>query len=232
MSILQRHRPETLHEIIGQSGIVRQLKYFALDPHSIAMLYHGQTGCGKSATARCLAATVGVDVAHDEMGGLYSISSGHMGKPEVDEMMRLMRVRPMFGNGWKTLICNECDAQTDAAELAWLDHLDMIAEQHYPPKTLIIFTTNNIHALTDRFRDRCHAHTYAFESRASVLRPAIQAFAREIWDAECPGEEFPFGPNLGMRSLSGEASEHCSFRLALQQLDRAISERTGEPCPA
>lgn len=232
VSLLQKYAPKTIDDIRGQPHVVSRVKRWLVRPRSAAMILSGQTGLGKTATAEVLARALGCDVDEREMGGLFEISSGDMGKAEVMNAVNQLYRTPLMGSGWKVLVCNESNHMTAAAEVAWLDPLDAINKHGDPPRSLIVFTTNAASDLTDRFRDRCAAHFYEFESRASKLRPAIQEFAEKIWREECGEyEPFPFGPNLGMRSLSGEAAEHASFRLALMTIEREIAQRM-EPCPA
>lgn len=223
-SLLEKYAPQTLDDIRGQPHVTGPLKRWLANPRSTAVILAGETGLGKSATAEVLARSLGCD----DLCGLYVISSGEMGKADVQHAVDQLHHSVLFGDGrgWRVLIAEEADAMSKAAEEAWLTPLDLINKRGEPHRALIVFTTNHPAKLSDRLRDRCAAHFYLFESRPAKLRPAISEFCQEIWRSECgPDDPFPFGPNLGMRSLSGAAADHCSFRLALAQLDRAIQER-------
>jgi replication factor C small subunit len=212
-----KFRPTCLDEILGQPEVVRPLKLYGSAPYSTAMLFWGDTGIGKTACAYALAHEVGCAVAEGELGGLHEISSGEMDGQAVREQLNMLRLRPLFGSGWKVLIANECDHMTKQAEAIWLDGLE-----HLGPHTLVVFTTNNLEKLSRRFRDRCEQ--FAFESSTTKLRPAIRQLARKVWDAEVGQGVCPAVDLLGMPTLTGPESMHASFRLALQQLQRYVRE--------
>ena len=113
------------------------------------------------------------------------------------------------------------DRMSNSAGTIWLDALE-----HLPPRTVIVFTTNAPEKLTRRLRDRCEC--YHFTCDSDELRPAIQTFARSIWEVEVPGAAFPDFDELGMPTLGDLESMHASFRLALHQLEKIIrSARAG-----
>ena len=215
MSLLTKYRPQTLADVRGQAQVTKQLERFARNPYPCAMLFHGETGIGKSATALCLAHALGVVCEQGEWGGLFEIPSGEMSGKEVKETLLALSFRPMCGSGWKVLVCNECDKMTASAEIIWLDALE-----HVPPKSVLVFTTNAPWRLQQRFRDRCEA--YAFTSDSAKLKPAIKKLAQEIWKAEVGKGKCPALDILGMPSLGSAETLHASFRLALQQLTRYI----------
>jgi replication-associated recombination protein RarA len=219
-SLLSKYRPTTLAEVRGQPQVVKQLVRFAKAPYSAAMLFHGESGIGKSCCAKALAADLGVAVESAEFGGLYEIPSGEMQGQEVRAMLRQLAFRPMMGSGWKVLLCNEADRMSTSAETIWLDALENI-----PDKSVIAFTTNAPWKLTQRFRDRCEV--YAFESDSEKLKPHIKKMAQEIWKAEVGKGKCPALDILGMPTLGDADSMHASFRLALQQLTRYVRAAQG-----
>ncbi len=106
---------------------------------------------------------------------------------------------------------------TDGAEKQWLDALE-----HLPPRSVVVFTTNNLCKISRRLRDRCEV--FGFQSETATLRPAIRQLARRVWDAEIGRGECPAIDTLGLPALMGPESMHASFRLALQQLQRRVRE--------
>ena len=217
MDLFQCYRPKCLDDILGQPGIVRSLKQYAADPYPAAMLFHGESGCGKSSGAVALAYALGCAVEEQECGGLFVIPSGSQTGDSVKDVIRSLHFRPMMGSGWRVLIVNECDRMSPAAEVIWLDALEAI-----PPKSSILFTTNCPEKLSERFRQRCDL--YAFTSSTEDLRPHIRAFAQRVWKEQvgkgrCPGLNM-----IGMPTLQGMESMHASFRLAIQQLNRLVRE--------
>lgn len=216
-SLMSRYRPKKMADVLGQQEVTRALSLFVQEPYSCAMVFHGESGVGKTATAQALAYELGCQVEQAELGGLHEIRSGEMRVERVEAIFQLLRLRPLFGSGWKILICNEADRMGLPVETLWLDALEKL-----PPRTVVIFTTNAISRLSRRFRDRCEA--YHFSSDTEVLKPHIRDLAERVWAAEGCGGEIPGIEDLGMPTLGDMDSMHASFRLALQQLGRYVRE--------
>src|SRR5262245_2054010 len=216
-NLLSKYRPRKLAEVLGQPGVIRALRLYVKKPYPAAMLFHGQSGTGKTATACALAHELGRAVHEAAFGGVHEIPPGETGADEVRRVLRLFHLRPMFGSGWKVLICNEADRMTTSAETIWLDALE-----HLPDKATIVFTTNEPERLQKRFRDRCEV--YGFESDSAKLAPAIRRLAKRVWHREgCRGSP-PRLDTLGMPTLGDPDAMHASFRLAMQQLTRLVRE--------
>jgi replication-associated recombination protein RarA len=216
-NLVTRYRPQTLAEVLGQPDVVAALRAFVASPYPAALLFHGESGCGKTSAAYALARDLGCAVEEKELGGLCEIPSGSQSADQVREILHLLRFCPLMGSGWRVLIVNECDRMSLPAETIWLDGLE-----HLPPKTVIVFTTNDLGRLSKRFRDRCEVYT--FESATDKIGPWIQALARRVWQREVGQGECPALDSLGMPTLADADAMHASFRLALQQLQRHIRQ--------
>lgn len=220
-----KYRPKCFDDVLGQSVVVSQLRSFASNPHPTAFLFSGNSGVGKTCAAYALAHELGCNVDEGEIGGLFEIPSGEMTGDNVKEATRALHYRPLMGSGWKVLICNEADRMSVSAETIWLDILE-----HIPGYSVIVFTTNEPHKLTRRFRDRCEC--LAFEERSEVLQPHIQDLARRVWFQENQEGEPPYLETLGMPMLGSVDDLNCSFRLALKQLQRHIRSASESVSPA
>ncbi len=124
--LLEKYRPLTISDLAGQPFATGKLASFAADPYSTSFLFSGETGIGKTAAAHCLAHDLGCDVDAGEMGGVWTIASGEMSADGVRDVYSRLQLVPMFGNGWKVCICNECDRMSTAAETIWLDRLETL----------------------------------------------------------------------------------------------------------
>ncbi len=216
-NLTTKYRPRCLKDLMGQPAVVHTLSHFVAQPYPVAMLFHGDTGTGKTSTAYALGHELGCAVDDAEMGGVYEIPSGEMSADEVRAMLRQLCFRPLLGSGWRVLICNEADRMSRPAETIWLDGLE-----HLPPHSVVIFTTNSPQKLSQRFRDRCE--TYHFESASQKIQPAIQALATKVWQAEVGHGDCPALDVLGMPTMGDLDNMHASFRLALNQLQRYVRE--------
>lgn len=212
MNLARKYRPRTLAEIRGQQEAVRILRAFAAsaaeDTTPAVFLFHGPSGVGKSAAAWALAMALGCDPDDPDMSGITEIPSGQQDGSAVRQLLDTLRLRPLLGSGWKVAIVNEADNMTAQAEAIWLDGLEKL-----PPKTVVIFTTNNTGKLSGRLATRCLP--IEFDGCPKRLRRSIAALARDVWTRETGRTLETVPANLGvMNSLFPTAS----FRLALQQL--------------
>lgn len=189
--------------IHGQPRAVALVGAFLKKPRSRAFLLHGPTGTGKTTTAHYLADSLGVD--RSACGGFLEIASGEQSAEAVRDLSRSFRLRPMFGT-WRAVVVNECDRMSPAAETIWLDVLE-----HLPPNVVIVFTTNCIDKLSQRFCDRCDTIEY-MASAAEVAK-----FSRATWERIRPGEKYP--ARIVDSLTRSDASP--SYRQALQAVRQA-----------
>jgi len=207
-----KYAPTKLSEVVGQPLAVRHLESFAESPHSAAFVFHGPTGVGKTCTAKALALELGCT---DDLGGIREIASGKQDGRAVDELMGSLRTRPMFGSGWKVAIINEADGMTPQAEQIWLDRLESL-----PPKTVIVFTTNELRRLSRRLIGRCEV--VEFDGETPSFLDGMSSLARRVWKTETGKAMGKIPANLGRYEL---ADGTYSIRLALQQLAPMIRVR-------
>ena len=178
-SLSDRWRPRVLADLAGQTDAVERLRGFLAAPYSAAFLFAGPTGTGKTTAALALAAELGCDVDAEppEFGGLHSIASGEHTAAAVREMWGSLWSMPFQGSGWKVLVINEVERLKDSVEQLWLDRLEDM-----PPRTCIVFTTNDAVSLPARFVDRCEC--VEFPGDATALADAARQLAARIWLAE------------------------------------------------
>jgi len=212
VNLPEKYRPERLRNVVGQSDAIEALSTFVdsvlHEAVSGAFIFFGPTGVGKTAAARALAVDLGCSLDDSEMGGVYEIASGKQDGKTVEDLLRNMRTRPFYGSGWRVAIINEADKMTTQAEAIWLDALECL-----PPKTVIVFTTNQLGQLSDRLIGRCELHS--FSGTSSQFRRAFSRLVRKVWKQETglPMRRVPEG--LGCFEL---ASGELSIRLAFQQI--------------
>lgn len=212
VSLVERHRPRRLCEIVGQPEAVAQLAALADTPYPCAVLLAGDTGTGKTSSAWALAGDLGCDLDAQpaEFGGVHNIPSGEHNAASLKAVWPQLWTMPMLGSGWKVLIVNEVEQLSGAVESLWLDRLEDM-----PPKTVIVFTTNDRESLPDRFVDRCEL-VIDFESSASRLDAEAMALAGRVWQAET-GQEIP-ADVLAKVMTRATRSGRLSFRRVVQSL--------------
>ena len=215
-NILQRHTPTTLAGIQGHPEAVKSLSAFVQFPCSQAFVFAGPSGIGKTAAANALAKDLG---CNSEWGGVVEIPSGMQDGKAVEDVYRKMHLRPMNGSGWKVVVINEADCMTDQAEKMWLDKLEKL-----PSKTVVVFTTNNLHKMSARFVRRCEV--YKFAGDTTEVREAVERIVRHVWTEETGQQIAEMPEGLGKFE---KADDNYSIALALQQIAPFI--RTGDPLP-
>jgi len=217
-SLTEKYRPTSLDAIWGQEQVVKVLRSFAAAPYPTAFVFEGETGTGKTSAALALAAELGCDLPAKEFGGVHTIASGEQSADTVRETYRQMHNCPWQGSGWKVVIVNEADRMARPAETIWLDVLEAI-----PPRTVIIFTTNEADRLSQRFLDRCTR--LSFESDADKLARSARQLLAAIWRHETGQAVDPssFSHLVDRATANGQIS----FRRAVQLLTVALAEREG-----
>ena len=219
-NLTDKYRPTTLAEVVGQSAAVAALESFAAAPFSGAFVFDGSTGVGKTAAARALAFDLGCSQDDPEMSGLIELPSGKQDGKAVEDLLRNISRRPLFGSGWNVAIVNEADLMTPQAEGIWLDGLE-----HLPSKAVVIFTTNELRRLSKRLVGRCER--VQFDGSSPDFLAGLASLVKGIWKRETGQSLRKIPHNLGRYEL---ASDTYSIRLAIQQIAPYI--RSGDPLPA
>ena len=144
---------------------------------------------------------------------MYIIASGEQNADAVRATWDLLWHTPMFGNGWRVAIINEADRMSPAAETIWLDRLENL-----PSRSLVVFTTNNLRKLSDRFQDRCMIMHFAGDSK--YLAGDAGRLLQRVW-RECTGRTVP--PKLERRLVKDAIRDGClSFRRLLQLAEQEL----------
>jgi DNA polymerase III delta prime subunit len=210
MTFVTRYRPQTLAGIAGQPAAVRflseSIRMIEADAGSAAFVLHGPPGTGKTTAAWAIARQLGCDLEQLELGGVVEIASGQQDGRAVTDLAASFRLRPMGGSGWRVAIVNEADAMTRQAEFVWLDVLENL-----PPKVVIVFTTNSLDTMSERFQSRCQLVEFVAAGQDS--EEAVCDLVSSILASE--GIEPP-----ATTSVFGRVGGRVNYRLAVQQTYR------------
>lgn len=223
MTFMTQYRPQTLPAIAGQprataflSGCLDRLTASA---GCAAFVLHGPPGTGKTTAAWAIARQVGCDLEQVELGGVVEIASGQQDGRAVMDLAASFRLRPMTGSGWRVAIVNEADAMTRQAEFVWLDVLENL-----PPRVVVVFTTNSLANMSERFLSRCQPVEFVASGQDS--EQAVESLVLSILEAE----GLPTPPTL---AGFGRVDGRVNYRLAVQQAYRyaLTSEQPSPPPP-
>ena len=218
-TLTEKYRPRSIADIVGQPDATAALAAWLADPMPQAFIFAGSSGVGKTSAAWALAADLGcnIDSKPVEFGGVYTIPSGEQDAAIVKEMWGRMYTLPFdSARGWKVLLLNEVEQLSGKVEALWLDRLENV-----PDKTAVIFTTNAVEALPERFRDRCEV--IGFDASAGRLESAARALADSIWTAET-GQAAP-ADVLDKVVSRATAEGRISFRRVVQALVPLIAAK-------
>jgi DNA polymerase-3 subunit gamma/tau len=147
MSLYQKHRPERLEELFGNSTVVGSLQNMLEHPETIphSFLLSGETGCGKTTVGRILAKELG------SFGGDFREvdSADFRGIDTVRRMISQSQYRPME-SGCIVWLIDECHKMTSDAQSAILKILE-----DTPKHVYFILCTTDPQKLLPTIRNRC-----------------------------------------------------------------------------
>lgn len=167
--LYEKYRPRRIADFIGLTDIKQRMAKFAANPKNAAMIFHGDSGLGKTTMALAIGAEMEAEI--------HLIPSQKCTVENVEDTIRVCWNATHKVNGFHLVIVDEADQMTEKAQLALLSKLDSTA---HPPKTIFIFTCNGTAGLEKRFLSRC----MKFEFSNYGLREALAAFLAKVWEAE------------------------------------------------
>ena len=186
------------------------MERFARKPYPDLLPAPGPGGTGKTASAFALAHELGcedTDGAATEWTGCYTEPSSGLTISRATQLFTesLWR-RPLCGSGWKVVVIEEFERVVSDQVPKFLKTALDKAAGNLPPRTVVVATSNNPTGLEkwlfQRFEDLRYSGGPEFCGLA-------QERLAEIWLAERPGEDMPFGwRNWGWE---GEGSR-CGWR--------------------
>lgn len=167
--LAEKYRPSAISEFIGLDKPKRILTNFARSPRSVAFLFKGPSGTGKSTMALALCEAIGGELIH--------IPSSHCTVAELEESLRMTQYVPMAGKRFWFVLVDEADQMTDKAQLALLSKLDSTGRID---GCVFVFTCNDTDKLEARFLSRC----LVIEFSSYGMNGEIADHLSKVWHAE------------------------------------------------
>lgn len=191
IALTTRYQPKRIKDFAGLTRAKAIMTRLVQAPYASNWLFTGDSGTGKTTLAYAVANELHAEVIH--------VASGDCNKERVDEIAAACYYAPMFGSSpWRVIIVDEADRMTPAAQIAWLSHLDTANPMPY---AIVIFTSNSVKRLEDRFVSRCKV----IEFDGQCNRMDAMTFLYRVWYAEAgldvPVPAIQFGESINMRSV-------------------------------
>lgn len=144
-SLAVKYRPKTFEEVCGQSLTATILKRMVERRNfKSCYLFAGDSGCGKTTLARCLATAI-----NGGMGNPEEIdAASHNGVDDVRAIVEAGKQRAI-GSEFKIFIIDECHAITTQGWQAYLKGLE-----ETPPYTIYIFCTTEPNKIPEAVLNR------------------------------------------------------------------------------
>src|SRR5277367_1300121 len=142
-SLTEVYKPRTIGEFCGLAKVKKICSAFAQNPREAALLFIGESGCGKSSMSRAVAAAIN--------GEVHTVSSAKCNLETLENLARICSYVP-FGGGWHVVVLEEADCMSDAASKWLLSRLDGTQPC---PRTVWILTANGTDRLEERLISRC-----------------------------------------------------------------------------
>lgn len=113
---VEKYRPKTLSEIVGQNDLIERLKHFINDPTMPHLMFSGAAGTGKTTTALALVRDIQKDKMQKRLTWLELNASDSRGIDVIrTDVKDFARTATQNGLPFKILILDEADDMTEPA---------------------------------------------------------------------------------------------------------------------
>jgi DNA polymerase III subunit gamma/tau len=155
MYLVDKYRPTTFDEVVGQDHVIKILKKIIQNPENFPknFIFCGEYGTGKTTISRVFGKILTNDlyVKEYDMRVLGNVESMKDLKNFIDNVLKFKKEKAV-------LIFNEIQTASSGAQDFFLDTL----EDNKDKNTYFIFTTTNVEKMLDTVRSRC-AYEFAFK---------------------------------------------------------------------
>ena len=162
-------RPTHPDHIVGNDGLVKDMKAWAESVPPSALLFVGPPGTGKSSAANVLVHLLLPGDANNEMNVLWTNASDDRGIDFIRSQIKMFARMSGIGTKRKIIVFDEADGLTPPAQ----DSLRGIMEKYADVCTFIL-TANYADKIREAIKSRCNIYTFDRVSPADGAKHLIR----------------------------------------------------------
>ncbi|KAI5172723.1 replication factor C subunit 2/4 [Nematocida sp. LUAm3] len=144
---IEKHRPKTLDEVVGNRAIVDLFKAFVQDESMPHLIMTGTPGIGKTTIAEAFISSYFKDPKKKKENVLEMNASDERGIEVVRTKIKIFLQKKIVGT--RFLVLDESDSMTTSAQHS----MRRLLETHLEAK--FIFICNNVEKISDTIQSRC-----------------------------------------------------------------------------
>ncbi|MCS7121035.1 MAG: replication factor C small subunit [Archaeoglobaceae archaeon] len=170
---VEKYRPRTLDEVVGQDEIVQRLKGYVRQKNIPHLLFSGPPGTGKTATAIALTRDLFSDVWRDNFIELNA--SDERGIDVVrSKIKEFARTAPIGGVPFKIIFLDEADALTADAQAALRRTMEMFSKS-----CRFILSCNYLSRIIEPIQSRCAIFKFRPIAREAMRKKLLEICEKE-----------------------------------------------------
>jgi replication factor C small subunit len=170
---VEKYRPRTLDEIVGQDAIVQRLKGYVSRKNIPHLLFSGPPGTGKTASAIALTRDLFGDVWRDNF--IEMNASDERGIDIVRHKIKeFARTAPIGGAPFKVIFLDEADALTPDAQAALRRTMEM-----YSRICRFILSCNYVSRIIEPIQSRCAVFKFRPISETAMRKRILEIAEKE-----------------------------------------------------
>jgi len=170
---VEKYRPRTLDEVVGQDEIIRRLKGYVERKNIPHMLFSGPPGTGKTATAIALARDLFGEVWRDNF--IEMNASDERGIDVVRHKIKeFARTAPLGGAPFKIIFLDEADALTADAQAALRRTMEMFSRS-----CRFILSCNYVSRIIEPIQSRCAVFRFKAVPKEAMKKRLLEICEKE-----------------------------------------------------